>query len=332
MGLKRPLAEGDEAAERTGGNRWASSIEVRQLRVLLALVEHGSVSGAAEALGLAQSTVSEALAALDRAVGTPTVLRKRGAHRIGLTPAGETLVPHARAVLLQLDEARLAIATVTRQAGATVKVMANESVSTYLLPSALGVLRHRWPNTQFSVSIGTCAAVRAGVASGHCDVGLLLEEAGSDGVAANVSPDASRLVLNGRIPLVVFASPAHPLSLRTTSSPIPRDALAPFPMFVSDAAGDFYELLRRYFQEGGLPGPRLVSAGSIEGVKRGVAGDETALGILPLYAVAEDLRSGPWRGLTLAPMSPGMRLVALLAPALGSRHPATTELVAQLMP
>ena len=88
-----------------------SALEVRQLRAFLALVDHGSVSAAALALGLAQSTVSEALAALERAVGAPIVLRRRGAQPTALTAAGEALLPDldelAHAVLGERGEREL---------------------------------------------------------------------------------------------------------------------------------------------------------------------------------------------------------------------------------
>ena len=327
--MKPSLPHDAEPGPGQGDSRWASTLEVRQLRVLLAVVEHESVSAAALALGLAQSTVSETLAALDRAVGTPTIIRKRGAHRIALTATGEALLPHARAVLQQLDEAQVAVAMVTRRARARVNVIANESVSTYVLPPSLGGLRRRWPNTGFSVSVGTCDDVRAGIELGRCDLGLLLEEdtvtsAGGDSAAA------SRRVLATAIPLVVFAGRRHPLVRRKTLTAVQRSALEPFTMFVSDAAGDFAELLQNYFGEGDLPGPRLESTGSIEGVKRGVSDDENALGILPQYAVAEELQGGRWRALPLSPSTPRMRLVALL-PAGDRRHPAVTELIEELL-
>lgn len=332
--MKPSLPQDAESGPGQRDSRWASSLEVRQLRVLLAVVEHESVSAAALALGLAQSTVSETLAALDRAVGTPTIIRKRGAHRVTLTATGETLLPYARAVLQQLDDAQRAVATVTRRARARINVIANESVSTYLLPPSLGGLRRRWPNTGFSVSVGTCDDVRSGIASGRSDLGLLLEEdkappSPGDPPARPVPPGAARLILARAIPLILFAGQRHPLVRQETLTVVQRSALGPFTLFVSDAAGDFADLLRNYFGEGDLPGPRLEATGSIEGVKRGVSDDENALGILPQYAVAEELQGGRWRAMPLSPSTPRMRLVALL-PGGDRRHPAIAELLEEL--
>ncbi len=319
---------GRNAGPRAAGpNGWTSRVEVRQLRVLLALVDHGSVHGAAAALGLAQSTVSETLAALERAVGTRTVLRGRGSRRIALTAAGEALLPHARGVLQQLEAAQRSIADVTREVRARVDLITNESVSTYLLPPALGALRRQWPNTRFAVSVGTCETVRSGLAGGLGDAGILLENRATPEPSggARAAPDAERIVLVPDVPLVVFASPAHPLARRRGAA-LRRDALAPFPLFLSDAAGELHEMLRRYFAATRLPGPRLEATGSIEGVKRGVTADPSALGVMPQYALTEDLRTGRWLALALSPATPRMRLVALLSPTRPA-HPAIRPLL-----
>jgi DNA-binding transcriptional LysR family regulator len=98
------------------------------------------------------------------------------------------------------------------------------------------------------------------------------------------------------------------------------------PLFVNDAAGDFHTLVNRFFAGDGLPGPRLQATGSVEGVKGGVASDPRAVGILPSYALAEELRAGRIVRLDIRPTPPQMRLEALLSLS-RARHPSTGELV-----
>jgi len=71
-------------------------LEIRHCRVLLAVSEHGSVSAAARALGLAQSTISEALLSLERTIGAPVLIRRRG-KGAALTLQAQTLLPHFQA-------------------------------------------------------------------------------------------------------------------------------------------------------------------------------------------------------------------------------------------
>ena len=303
------------------------SLEVRQLRTFVALVECGSVTAAAEQLGLAQSTVSESLAALERALGAAVTVRRRGFSDLLLTAAGHALLPHARTVLATLESAQIAVAGATTAAHATVDVVANESVSTYVLSGILADLRRRWPNTRFAVSVATCPGVRAGVEDGAFDVGLHL-------TAADLAPAAAagieQVTMSGDVPLVVFAGPAHPLAPRAPAlreTVVRRDAVVEYPLFMSDAAGDFHALVRRFLEADGLPAPHLEATGSIEGVKRGVAGDARALGLLPAYAVADELRAGRFVRIPLRPAPPSMRLDALLSTA-RARHPALEELLA----
>ncbi len=298
----------------------AADLEFRQLKAFVALVDEGSMTAVAKALGVAQSTVSEALASLERNLGTSVAARRSGAHRLALTPAGRALLPHARAVLAGVAEARRAVASVARETRGRLEIVANESVSTYVLAEALDRMRAGWPNTRFAVTVGTCPAVREGIASGRFDVGLLLE------TAERAEPDRAGRAALAAVELLLFCGAEHPLASAGPPARVPRDRLAAYPVFVSDASGDFQTLLDGYFRPDGLPGPRLESTGSIEGVKRSVLGSARALGVLPGYALREELRSGRARRVAVEPAVPRVRLTALY-PASRALHPAVSELV-----
>lgn len=78
-------------------------IDVRRLRVLRALADHGTVAAAAKVLHLTPSAVSQQLAALEREVGQPVVERRgRG---LVLTGAGHVLLEHAHELFAQLERA-----------------------------------------------------------------------------------------------------------------------------------------------------------------------------------------------------------------------------------
>lgn len=308
--------------------------EFRHLRAFVALVDTGSITEAAQMLGLAQSTVSESLTALERALGTPITLPRRGARDVLLTAAGHTLLPHARSLLASLDAAQVAVASVTNSAYASVEIITNESVSAYLLPKALAILRGRWPHTSFAVTVATCDGSRAGVTNGDFDIGLLLEfdtpanrTSRSTRVPANIAcVSGDSVVVANNLRLVVFASPAHPLISPSAVKPIPAGELAEYSVFISDAAGAFHAIVSAFLRSDGVRGPYLESSGSVEGVKRAVAADPLAFGILPAYAIAEELQTGQFAVLSLRPSPPRMRLEALLSNH-RARHPSVTELI-----
>ena len=312
-----------------------AELDIRQLRAFVALVEQGHVTAAADVLGLAQSTVSESLAALERVVGVRVVLRSSGRRPTQLTTAGEALLPHARAALAAVDRARMAIAGSTANARAVVKIAANESVSTYLLPPLLARLRARWPKTGFSVSVVTCAEADEGVLAGPFDVGVTIQSGshrsplcGNDARAVESRANVERRILVSDVSLVVLASPSHPL-LRRSRTAVRREYLASYPLFVTDASGEFYSLVRRFFNAQGEVGACIEATGSVESVKKAVAAGEDCLGLLPAYAVAEDLRLGSLASLAVRPEPPHLRLEARL-PRRRSRHPAVEELLDML--
>lgn len=310
-----------------------SGLEIRQLRAFVALVERKRVTAAAAALGLAQSTVSEALAALERVLGTALILRRRGGHGLELTEAGRALLPHARKILSAVEDAYGAIVATAHRAQANVEIVANESVSSYLLPSILPQLRQRWPQTRFTVSVATCAGVREGVTSGAFDLGLLLEEPAANGSSGlETTPSISftdRRVVVRSVPLVLFAGTSHPLVGDRVSAVVRHDALSGVPLFVSDAAGDFHDLVRRFFMGVRVDGPAIEATGSIEGVKKAVLTDAQAVGLLPAYAVADELRAATIARVNLRPAPPRMRLDALLSQS-RARHPSVEELLVAL--
>ncbi len=77
-------------------------MEPEQLRIFLAVAEHGSFTAAAKALFVSHSTTSRAVAALERELGTPLFLRQ--GRSVSLTKAGEMLKPEAERLLKLMEE------------------------------------------------------------------------------------------------------------------------------------------------------------------------------------------------------------------------------------
>src|SRR5262249_18513034 len=149
------------------------------------------------------------------------------------------------------------------------------------------------------------------------DLGFLLKWDGE--------PDGDFILL-GDVSLVVFARPSHVLVKHVSVHAIPRAALAEFRVFVTDRTGDFRAALLRFFAADRVGAPIIESSGSVEGVKRAVIADASALGLLPAFAVAEELRLGSIVRLPIRPALPGMQLAAALSRR-RPPHPAVEALV-----
>ncbi|MEU6349151.1 LysR family transcriptional regulator [Streptomyces sp. NPDC047072] len=78
------------------------SVDLRQLRCLVAIVDEGTFTDAAAALGVSQAAVSRTLASLERALGVR--LLRRTSREVTPTGTGLRVVAHARRVLAEVDD------------------------------------------------------------------------------------------------------------------------------------------------------------------------------------------------------------------------------------
>jgi DNA-binding transcriptional LysR family regulator len=72
-------------------------LDLTSLRLFVAVCENGNIARAAEQNSLVASAVSKRLSALERSLGTPLLTRVK--HGVSPTPAGQTLLEHAREML-----------------------------------------------------------------------------------------------------------------------------------------------------------------------------------------------------------------------------------------
>jgi molybdate transport repressor ModE-like protein len=253
-----------------------NDLELRHCRVLVAVSDYGSVSSAARELGLAQSTISETLLSLERLLGAPIMLRRPG-KEAALTAAAETLLPHARALIAA---AEAAIAAVAAEGRGVIRLGAVESVSTFVLPKVLTAFRSRCPSVEVQINIGLCDNLRQRVRLGELDAALTLE-----GAETAVAPEdgCSRRLLPTQLRLIVSTPPSG-------AEQVKREDLIRRTFLLPDPAGVFPALLRAWFGAS-IHRPRFESAGSIDGVKSGVQHSDV-VGVLPSYAVADELASG----------------------------------------
>ena len=127
-------------------------LDVKQLRVLKAVSEHGSFSAAAEALSYTQPAISQQIAALEKSAGATLVDRtSRGVH---LTDAGRALVDHAQVVLSRLAAAEAELDAIAGVRGGRVRLASFSTASASLLPPALAGFSERHPDVEVDVQEG----------------------------------------------------------------------------------------------------------------------------------------------------------------------------------
>ncbi len=125
-------------------------LDTRRLLVLREVAAHGSVSGAADALGYTPSAVSQQLGQLERETGRTLV--ERHGRGIRLTEAAHQLLPHAHDVLAALERADAALAKAATELTGTVRLASFPTATRALLPRKLAALRAEHPRLRVDLS------------------------------------------------------------------------------------------------------------------------------------------------------------------------------------
>ena len=135
-------------------NRMLARGKFRQVQVLLKLGELGSVQGAADAIGIPQTSVTQALAELEDLLETK--LFQRQGCMLQPTQGCAALLPHARQVMWGVTESAEALAAHHRQGKTLVRVLAWGQAANGLVVKALPAFVERYP--QVEVQVGEAAA------------------------------------------------------------------------------------------------------------------------------------------------------------------------------
>ncbi len=167
------------------------AVEIQNLRAFLLVAESGSFSLAAQKLHLTQPAVSKRVAQLEDELGTP--LFDRIGRQVSMTEAGRALLPHARAVQLELRAAEQSVRDLAGEVGGNLRLATSHHIGLHRLPPVL---------SHFS---GTCPGV-------HIDIDFMDSE------------QAYELTLRGEVELsVVTLAPEPQPSI--VALPVWRDPL-----------------------------------------------------------------------------------------------------------
>ncbi|RBP97678.1 LysR family transcriptional regulator [Bifidobacterium aemilianum] len=148
-------------------------MNLRVLRYFLAIVEEGSISGAAQYLNIAQPSLSRQIKELETSLGHK--LFERGSRSITLTPAGVLLRDRAREIVLLADRTEAELSGMEQTIGGTVYIGAGESDGVRLLARAAKAMIERYPKANVQLFSGNGEAVTYQLEAGLLDFGLLFE-------------------------------------------------------------------------------------------------------------------------------------------------------------
>jgi DNA-binding transcriptional LysR family regulator len=147
-------------------------VEIRELRVYLAVVEEGGLTAAARRLHQSQSSVSETVRSLERQLGVVLLERSRAGARE--TEAGRRLTAGARRLVRQHDRLTAEVAA-TAEVSGVVRLGVPLELPAEYLPQAIATVAREHPGIEILAQHASTTAQWAALRSGALDIGLVRE-------------------------------------------------------------------------------------------------------------------------------------------------------------
>lgn len=145
-------------------------IDLTSLQLFVAVCELGSIGKAAEREFIAASAVSKRLSDLESTLDTTLLYRHtRG---VDLTPAGESLLHHARSVLFSLEKMQGELSEYADGVRGHVRINASISAIVQFLPEDLGAFIRQHPEVKIDLEEHLSTEVIRAVQEGAADVGI----------------------------------------------------------------------------------------------------------------------------------------------------------------
>ena len=151
-------------------------MDVRQLRYFLAIAEEGSISRAAERLGVAQPSLSQHIRHLEEDLGVELLVRS--ARGVATTESGAVLVAHARGILRAVEQAREDVRHLSDEPRGVVAVGLPSSVSMVLTVPLAETVRVDLPHVTLRTMEAMSGHVLTWLEEGMVDLGILFNAAG----------------------------------------------------------------------------------------------------------------------------------------------------------
>ena len=154
----------------------------RDLRLFQAIARLSSITKAAQSQHLSLPAASARVRALEGHAGVLLLVRK--ARGVSLTPAGEAFLHHARAILRETEELRADLREYTRGLRGHVRVYANTTAVTDILPAVLPGFLKANPQVNVELRERQNLEIVHGVLDGQADVGIVSTRMDAAGLRA----------------------------------------------------------------------------------------------------------------------------------------------------
>lgn len=179
-------------------------MESKPLRYFLAVHKTGNMTQAARELHIAQPALSVAIKKLETQLDVR--LFRRDERTMALTQEGEVLLPYAKRVIQQLDDAHLAMQELKGLEKGEVKLGVPSMMGSYYFPEILMGFKSRYPKLKLTMVEAGAQSLRKMLLDGELDIAVILNE----DIPSSLETDS---ILTSE--MVAVTSPTHPLAQKT---------------------------------------------------------------------------------------------------------------------
>ncbi|WP_328906785.1 transcriptional regulator CynR [Streptomyces sp. NBC_00234] len=180
--------------------------ELRHLRYLIAVAEHGNFTRAAEELRISQPTLSQQVKQLERVVGAQ--LLDRSGRGVRLTDAGDAYVHYARRALRDLAAADRAVVDVADLSRGTLRLATTPTFTAYLVGPLVQELHTSHPGITLQLREMTQDRIEACLLADEIDLGIAFEGPHPAGITAHaLFTETLSLVVTAHAPQAATREP-----------------------------------------------------------------------------------------------------------------------------
>ncbi len=190
--------------------------DLTDLRLFVHVAAGGTITEGARRTHMTLASASERIRGMEASLGAP--LLERSSRGVQPTPAGHTLLRHARLLARQLEELDAELVGDGAQLRGHVHLMCNTSAMAIHLPQALSGFLALHPRVSLELEERSSHAIVHALHHARCDIGLASDAVDLDGLHSEVFRDD---------PLCVIAARAHPLG-RQPGTSLSEVAALPF--------------------------------------------------------------------------------------------------------
>src|SRR5271163_1654763 len=175
--------------------------DLADLNLFRHVVDAGSITGGAERTNLALAAASTRIRNMERALGAELLVR--GRQGVVPTPAGRTLLAHARTILRQAERLREDLGAYAGGLAGQIRVLSNTNALTEFLPEALSSFLAAHPQVSVDLEERLSDEIVGLIAEGVADIGV---------VAGTVDAGALETYPFRRDRFVLVVAGEHPLA------------------------------------------------------------------------------------------------------------------------